>query len=122
MTLKLIIVICVSASLSAANPGQTSTQTEKPRQGMGGASTGEAKVYTSRRTVGIIDEKAPVIFEDVTSRTALAKFKHLSGDARMDEIFDALGERHKTIEGLAMKHRIEYSSWTSLFNPRPKAI
>lgn len=48
-------------------------------QGMGGVSTGEAKVYTSKRTVGIVDEKAPKIYEDVTLQTALKDFRCVSG-------------------------------------------
>jgi enediyne biosynthesis protein E4 len=64
-------------------------QTTQP-QGMGGASTGEAKIYTSRRTVDITDPKAPVVFEDVTARTALAKFKHLSGSPTKDYILDGV--------------------------------
>ena len=45
----------------------------------GGASTGEAKVYTSKRTTGIVDEKAPRVFEDVTQTTPLKDFKCISG-------------------------------------------
>lgn len=89
MRLKLIIVICISVPLLAASPKQNPTQAEKPQQGMGGVSTGEARAYTSRRTTGIIDEKAPAIFEDVTARTALAKFKHRSGGAQKDYILEA---------------------------------
>ena len=47
---------------------------------MGGVSTGEAKVYTSRRTTGIVDEKAAKIFEDVTEQTTLKNFRCVSGD------------------------------------------
>ena len=42
----------------------------QPKQ-MGNVSTGEAKVYTSRRTVGITDAKAAKVFENVTATTAL---------------------------------------------------
>jgi hypothetical protein len=56
---------------------------------MGGVSTGAALTYTSRRTVGIIDPKAPIIFEDVTARTALSSFKHRSGGASKDFILEA---------------------------------
>jgi hypothetical protein len=42
-------------------------------------STGEAKVYTSRRTVGIVEEKAPRVYEDVTSGTLLKNFRCVSG-------------------------------------------
>jgi enediyne biosynthesis protein E4 len=55
---------------------------------MGGASTGVAATYTSRRTAGITDPSAPVVFEDVTDKTALANFRHRSGEAAKDFIFD----------------------------------
>jgi hypothetical protein len=62
-----------------------SAQTQQP---MGGVSTGTAATYTSRRTVGITDPSAPVVFEDVTDKTALANFRHHSGEAAKDYIFD----------------------------------
>jgi len=55
---------------------------------MGGASTGAPATYTSRRTVGITDPNAPVVFEDVTDKTALANFRHRSGEAAKDYIFE----------------------------------
>lgn len=55
---------------------------------MGGSSTGTPVTYTSKRTVGITDPKAPVVFEDVTGKTALSNFKHLSGGANKDYIFE----------------------------------
>jgi hypothetical protein len=64
---------------------ELSAQTQQP---MGGASTGTAATYTSRRTVGITDPSAPVVFEDVTDKTALANFRHRSGEAAKDFIFD----------------------------------
>jgi hypothetical protein len=76
-------------------PLRTFAQTPAPAKGatpqqagMGGVSTGEAKSYASRRTVGIIDRKAPVVFEDVTAQTALSAFKHRSGDAAKDYIVE----------------------------------
>ena len=57
-------------------------------QPMGGPSTGAPVTYTSRRTVGITDPKAPVVFEDLTAKTALANFKHVSGGANKDYIFE----------------------------------
>lgn len=57
-------------------------------QGMGGVSTGTAVNYTSRRTVGVTDPKAPVIFEDATDKTALANFKHRAGTSAKDYIFE----------------------------------
>lgn len=57
-------------------------------QGMSGASTGAALNYSSRRTVGIVDPKAPIIFEDVTDKTTLANFKHRSGSPQKNYIFE----------------------------------
>lgn len=56
---------------------------------MSGVSTGVARTYTSRRTINIIDPKAPVVFEDVTAHTALAGFRHRSGSAAKDYILEA---------------------------------
>ena len=55
---------------------------------MGGASTGAPTTYTSRRTLGITDPGAPVIFEDVTDKTPLASFRNRSGEAAKDYIFE----------------------------------
>jgi enediyne biosynthesis protein E4 len=55
---------------------------------MGGASTGTPATYTSRRTAGITDPKAPVAFEDITDKTALANFRHRSGTTAKDYILD----------------------------------
>jgi enediyne biosynthesis protein E4 len=54
----------------------------------GGASTGEAKIYTSKRTTGIVDEKAPKVFEDVTATTALRDFKCISGTPNKEYIVE----------------------------------
>src|SRR5918911_5502966 len=66
-------------------------QPQPPKQGggMGGVNTGEARTYTSKRTVGITDAKAPIVFEDVTAKTALAAFRHHAGTAAKDYILDA---------------------------------
>ena len=58
-------------------------------QPMGGVSTGEAKIYTSRRTTGIVDEKAPKIFEDVTAQTDLKNFQCVSGGKDKNFIVEA---------------------------------
>ncbi len=50
---------------------------QKPQ--MGGASTGEAKIYTAKRTTGIVDPTARKVYEDVTANTALANFRCVSG-------------------------------------------
>ena len=59
----------------------------EPQQGMG-VSTGTAITYSSRRTVGIIDPAAPVVFEDVTDKTTMANFRHRSGTPQKDYIFE----------------------------------
>ena len=46
----------------------------------GGSSTGDARTYSSRRTLGITDANAPKIFEDVTAQTALKNFVQTGGD------------------------------------------
>jgi hypothetical protein len=66
---------------------QSPPQKPETQQGMG-VETGPARTYSSRRTVGITDPKAPVVFEDVTARTAIAKFLHHSGTPQKDYIFD----------------------------------
>jgi len=67
---------------------QTSPKKSDPQQPMGGVSTGTPMSYTSRRTAGITDPNAPVVFEDITSKTALSKFRHRSGGANKDYIFE----------------------------------
>ncbi|MBX7173328.1 MAG: CRTAC1 family protein [Pyrinomonadaceae bacterium] len=54
----------------------------------GGASTGEAKVYTSKRTAGIVDEKAAKVFENVASQTTLQGFKCISGNPSKEYIVE----------------------------------
>jgi hypothetical protein len=63
-------------------------QSKPEQQPMGGVSTGAAINYTSKRTVGITDPKAPVIFEDVTAKTALATFSNRSGSPSKEYIFE----------------------------------
>ena len=66
--------------LVAQTPGASPSSPRHRPPGMGGVSTGTVRTYTSRRTIGITDPKAPVVFEDVTARTTLTRFKHLSGE------------------------------------------
>src|SRR6185369_11746019 len=82
MRYRLIVLVSVSLLLASVLPAQT------PQQPSGGASTGPAVTYTSRRTVGITDPNAPVVFEDVTDKTALANFRHHSGEPAKDFIFE----------------------------------
>ncbi|HKY27786.1 MAG TPA: CRTAC1 family protein [Pyrinomonadaceae bacterium] len=53
-----------------------------------GVSTGTPLTYSSRRTVGVTDPKAPIVFEDVTDKTALAAFIHRSGSPQKEYIFE----------------------------------
>jgi len=78
---RLVLLFCFCFLVPFALLAQTPAK-------QGGVSTGAPATYTSRRTVGITDPNAPVIFEDVTSKTALANFRHRSGEAAKDYIFD----------------------------------
>ena len=69
--------------------GQTPPKKTGSQQPMGGASTGAPLNYTTRRTVGITDPKAPIIFEDVTDKTALRNFRHRAGNPEKNYIFEA---------------------------------
>jgi hypothetical protein len=80
-------LLAIFSALTAPAAFMAQSQTE-PKKGMGGASTADAPTYTSRRTVGITDANAPVVFEDVTARTALAGFKHRSGSGAKDYIVE----------------------------------
>jgi enediyne biosynthesis protein E4 len=87
-----VVALVLSLSLPPARTAQapqTPPKQDKPRGGMGGVTTGEARTYTSRRTAGITDERAPAVFEDVTAKTALAGFKHRSGTRDKNYITDA---------------------------------
>jgi hypothetical protein len=54
----------------------------------GGVNTGTPLNYTSKRTVGITDPRAPIVFEDVTDKTALAGFKQRTGSPAKNFIFE----------------------------------
>src|SRR6267143_3901503 len=84
VSLALMSLLVGSILLRAQSPAKKS----EPQQGMGGVSTGTPLTYTSRKTVGITDPKAPVVFEDVTEKTAMANFKHRSGGPQKDYIFE----------------------------------
>ena len=81
----------VHAPLSplAQTPAAT-PQAGQPSQGMGGVSTGAARTYATRRTVGVTDPRAPAVFEDVTAKTPLAPFRHVSGSPGNDYIFETV--------------------------------
>jgi enediyne biosynthesis protein E4 len=73
---------------------QTASPSPSPQQPAGsrgmGAATGEARTYTTRRTTGITDPRAPVVFEDVTARTALRNFRHVSGERAKNYILETV--------------------------------
>jgi enediyne biosynthesis protein E4 len=81
------LILCAIAAFALAvcvlARGQRQTE-QKPS----GVSTGSAVSYSSVATAGIVDPKAPVLFEDVTQRTALARFKHRSGGLAKDYIVE----------------------------------
>ncbi|MCM3871741.1 MAG: CRTAC1 family protein [Pyrinomonadaceae bacterium] len=78
-----LLLLLTPYALIAQEPKKPDSQ-----QPMGGVKTGPPVTYTSKRTVGITDPTAPVVFENVTGKTALANFKHLSGGANKDYIFE----------------------------------
>ncbi len=86
--LKFLLFI---SALIVTVPALAQTPAPKKPQGgtgLGGVSTGSAATYTTRRTVGVVDAKAPVVFEDVTMQTALKDFLHKSGTPQKDYIVD----------------------------------
>ncbi len=84
--ISLLVLLSVAGSfvLFAQTPPKK-TETQQP---MGGVSTGAALTYTSKRTVGITDPKAPVVFEDVVDKTALRNFRHRAGTPEKNYIFE----------------------------------
>ncbi|MDQ4120273.1 MAG: CRTAC1 family protein [Acidobacteriota bacterium] len=61
--------------LTSITIGLVNAQTQQ----MGGVSTGEAKTYATKRTVGIVAPNAPTVFADITANTALKNFHCVSG-------------------------------------------
>ncbi len=86
MRLRSLAVLFLSASVVGAV--LVCAQTPRKPEPQGGASTGTPVNYSSRRTIGITDPKAPLVFEDVTDKTVLANFKHRSGTAQKNYIFE----------------------------------
>ena len=82
--LALLMLFPAHAFTQNQNPNQNPNQ---PSQ-TGGVSTGSGFVSAKPRTAGITDAKAPVVFEDVTARTALAQFRHVAGGAKKDYIVE----------------------------------
>ena len=61
---------------------------QKKPESQGGVSTGTPVNYSSRRTAGVTDPKAPVVFEDVVAKTTMANFRNHSGSPQKDYIFE----------------------------------
>jgi hypothetical protein len=88
-TLRSLVILAAVVLWPALQiSGQTPPKKPEPQQPMGGVSTGAALSYTTKRTVGIVDPKAPMVFEDVTDKTAMANFKHRAGTPSKDYIFE----------------------------------
>jgi hypothetical protein len=84
--IRLAVIYCLLFATTSF--AQDPPQKPQPQQPMGGVSTGTPINYTSKRTVNITDPKAPVIFEDVTDKTALASFRHRAGSRTKEYIFE----------------------------------
>lgn len=83
-----VIALIVVALLFFSSVATQTPNKPEPQQPSGGVSTGTPLNYTTKRTVGITDPKAPVVFEDVTDKTALANFRHRAGTPAKDYIFE----------------------------------
>ncbi|HEX6622704.1 MAG TPA: CRTAC1 family protein [Pyrinomonadaceae bacterium] len=83
------LLIALSSATVVAQPNTPQPQPTQQSQSMG-VSTGSAVVSVTKRTVGVVDPKAPKVFEDVTARTALAAFRHRSGGAAKDYILETV--------------------------------
>lgn len=75
-------------ALGVSVSAQTPTPKPSSPARAGGVSTGAAATYTTRRSVGVVDPKAPVVFEDVTAQTILKDFNHRAGTVNKDYIVD----------------------------------
>jgi hypothetical protein len=82
-----VIWLLLVLSLTGSFMVIAQTPQKKP-EAQGGVSTGTPVNYSSRRTVGITDPKAPVVFEDLTDKTAIQSFKHRSGSPEKNYIFE----------------------------------
>jgi hypothetical protein len=92
LALRFALVALLSTALHTNTPAQEghSTGAQQPPPQSMGVSTGASVVTGARRTSGIVDPKAPVVFEDVTAHTALAQFVNRSGSTRKDYIFECV--------------------------------
>src|ERR1700759_2875355 len=84
-TLSLMLAPVVTRSQQQGTPPAQ----QPSSQGMG-VSTGPNAVTGTRRTAGIVEPKAPAVFEDVTARTALAQFRNHTGTPQKDYIVECV--------------------------------
>jgi len=84
-----IFSLMLAPVVTRSQQQQTTPAQQQPSQGMG-VSTGPNAVTGTRRTAGIVDPKAPVVFEDVTAGTALAQFRNHTGTAQKDYIVECV--------------------------------
>ncbi len=84
-----ILTLALAVNVLAQTTPPTSEAPPQALRTGAGITTGDAQTYAACRTVGIFDPKAPVIFEDITAKTALANFKHIVGDAEVNYIIDS---------------------------------
>jgi hypothetical protein len=89
LSLAALLSTAFQVSAPAQEGHSTGAQPSQTGQGMG-VSTGSAVVTGARRTAGIVDPKAPVVFEDVTAKTALAQFRNRSGSPQKDYIVECV--------------------------------
>jgi hypothetical protein len=86
---RLVLLVCFSLLLPFVLTAQTPPKQPEPQRPTGGgALTGPPATYTSRRTTGISDPNAPVVFEEITDKTPLANFRQRSGEPAKDYIFE----------------------------------
>jgi enediyne biosynthesis protein E4 len=86
-SLVLLVLLFSAESLQPVVAQDPQKKPESQQQGMG-VSTGAAITYSTRRTVGVTDANAPIVFEDITSKTALVNFKHRSGTPEKNYLFE----------------------------------
>jgi len=86
---SLTLAPAASHARQQSKPPAAAQQQQQPPQGMG-VSTGTAVVSATKRTAGIVDPKAPAVFEDVTARTALAQFRNHTGSPQKDYIVETV--------------------------------
>src|SRR5262245_50235105 len=83
-----IRAVCVFVLLAFSTLGQTPPKKSEPQQPMGGVSTGAAINYKTRRTINITEPNAPMVFADITDKTALRDFLNRSGTREKNYIFE----------------------------------